>query len=86
MSDRERSVAGSDDVTAIAQIWELLSYRFACRLRRLYHLFWRDPTTWEEVVAVEGVDEGAGVGVSSGHYVVPGPFLGPAVDWTCDWP
>ena len=28
-----------------------------CQLRRLYHLFGYDPTTWEEAVGVEGVGE-----------------------------
>ena len=30
----------------------------ACRLRRLYHLFGYDPTTWQEAVGVEAGEEG----------------------------
>ena len=50
----------------------------ACQLRRLYHLFGYDPTTWEEAVAVEKVDEE----VSSGYFARFDPFVG----WTCDYP
>ena len=55
-----------------------------CQLRRLYHLFGCDPTTWEEAVTVEEVDEG--MGVSSGRSVTPDSFIGPVVDWACDYP
>ena len=52
----------------------------ACQLRRLYHLFGCDPTTWEEVVGVEEAEEKR-EGLS-GHSVMPGPFAG----WECDYP
>ena len=57
-----------------------------CQLRRLYHLFGYDPTTWKEAVAV-GEVEGESRGVSSGRSV-PQVRVTPAqtVNWACDYP
>ena len=52
----------------------------ACQLRRLYHLFGYDPTTWRDAVVFEEVDEE--VEVLSEHSVVPDSFVG----WECDYP
>ena len=52
----------------------------ACRLRRLYQLFGCDPTTWEEVVAVERAGEG--VDVSLGR----SPNLVHFTNFGCDYP
>ena len=52
----------------------------ACQLRRLYHLFGYDPTTWREAVGVEEV--GKKRDVFSGHSVA----LVPSMDWACDYP
>ena len=49
-----------------------------CRLRSLYCLFGRDPTTQEDAAA----DEGAGKGMDLSLVVTPVVF----VDWTCDYP
>ena len=51
-----------------------------CQLRRLYHLFGYDPTTWREAVGVEEVGEKTGV--SPRHSVA----LAPSIDWACDYP
>lgn len=51
-----------------------------CQLRRLYHLFGYDPTTWEEAVAMGEVAEG--VDVSSGWSVRAVKHT----DWACDYP
>ena len=52
----------------------------ACQLRRLYHLFEYDPTTWQEAVGVGGAEEKREA--LSGHSVTPDPFVG----WECDYP
>ena len=52
----------------------------ACQLRRLYHLFGYDPTTWQEIVGAGGADEKREV--LSRHPVTPDPFVG----WECDYP
>jgi hypothetical protein len=46
-------------VTEEVKVKYLIDLRVSqvCQLRRLYHLFGYDPTTWEEAVAVEEVDE-----------------------------
>ena len=49
----------------------------ACQLRRLYHLFGCDPTTWQEMVGVEEVDEEREVLSRNSE---------PFVDWVCDYP
>ena len=59
-----------------------LSVSRACQLRMLYCLFGRGPTTWEEAVAVKGVDEE--LGTSSGRSVIPIPLIGWA--YGCDYP
>ena len=51
-----------------------------CQLRRLYHLFGYDPTTWKEAVGVEEVD--GKIEVPPGHSVALSPFMG----WVCDYP
>ena len=51
----------------------------ACRLRRLYHLFGYDPTTWQEAVGVE--EAGEERGVSLGRSVTPDL----PIDWECDY-
>ena len=51
-----------------------------CQLRRLYHLFGYDPTTWEEAVTV-GEGEVA-MGASPGRPVTPVSFM----DLACDYP
>jgi len=51
-----------------------------CQLRRLYHLFGCDPTTWAEMVAVDGV--GGGTDVSLGQSPGPAYFM----DCACDYP
>jgi len=56
----------------------------ACQLRRLYHLFGFDLTTWEEAVRVEDVDEE--MEVSSERSVAPDLFVDPLGDWACDYP
>ena len=55
-----------------------------CQLRRLYHLFGYDPTTWEGAFMVETVEEERGM--SSGLRAKPIPFIGPFIDWACDYP
>ena len=52
----------------------------ACRLRRLYHLFGYDPTTWEEAVGAGGADDKREA--ISKHSAAPDPFVG----WECDYP
>ena len=55
----------------------------ACQLRRLYHLFGYDPTTWKEAAAVKEVDEETELEVSSELSVVKPVQL---LDWKCDYP
>ena len=50
-----------------------------CQVRRLYHLFGYDPSTWKAAVAVEMDRE---TGLLPGCSVKPAPF----VDWACDYP
>ena len=52
----------------------------ACLLRRLYHLFGYDPTTWQETVGVGEADEE--IEALPEHPVTPDPFI----DWECDYP
>ena len=59
----------------------------ACQLRKLYHLFGYDPTTWKEAVAVKGVEVGAeelegDMGVLPVCSVAPAQSIG----WVCDYP
>jgi len=51
-----------------------------CQLRRLYHLFGYDPTTWKEVVGVKEVP--TKMDAFSGHAVMPIQ----STDWRCDYP
>ena len=51
-----------------------------CRLRRLYHLFGFDPTTWEEAVGPGEADEKREA--ISRHSATPDPLIG----WECDYP
>ena len=51
-----------------------------CQLRRLYHLFGCNPTTWEEMFADQRTDEG--VNVSMERSGLPER----SVDWACDYP
>jgi len=51
----------------------------ACQLRKLYHLFGYDPTTWKEATGVKEVPEK--VGAFSGRTVPPIP-----AGWACDYP
>jgi len=51
-----------------------------CRLRMLYQLFGCDPTTWAEIVAVDGV--GGGVDASFGRPLGSAPLM----DCACDYP
>ena len=62
------------------QHFEDLRVARACQLRRLYHLFGYDPATWQEAVAIGGVNEGTGV--LSGRHVTLIQFA----DWACDYP
>jgi hypothetical protein len=59
--------------------WTELFVSRACQLRRLYHLFGYNPTTWDEAV-VGGV--GGRVDLSSGPSVTHVGFT----DWACDYP
>ena len=52
----------------------------ACRLRRLYHLFGYDPTTWEEAVGAGEANEKREA--IPKHSATPDPFVG----WECDYP
>jgi hypothetical protein len=52
----------------------------ACQLRRLYQLFGCDHATWEEVVAIEKVDEGVDAPV--GRSEISAQFM----DCACDYP
>ena len=52
----------------------------ACQLRRLYHLFGYDPTTWQEAIGVGEADEKTEV--LSGCSTTPDLFIG----WECDYP
>ena len=52
-----------------------------CQLRRLYHLFGYDPTTWEEAVGVEGVGEEMDA-EPGGSVIMPIQFM----KWACDCP
>ena len=51
-----------------------------CQLRMLHCLLGCDPTSWEEVVGAEEVDEE--IRRVPGHPTTPFPF----VDWACDFP
>ena len=52
----------------------------ACQLRRLYHLFGYNPTTWEKAVGAGEADEKREL--ISGHSITLDPFVG----WECDYP
>ena len=51
-----------------------------CQLRRLYHLFGCDPTTWQEAVGVGEMEQEREA--LTEHPVTPDPFI----DWECDYP
>ena len=53
-----------------------------CRLRRLYHLFGYDPTTWREAFSTGDVGEGGDT--SSERPVTPVKFTD--LGWGCDYP
>jgi len=59
--------------------WSDLRISRACQLRRLYHLFGYDSTTWNEAVSVQAEEK---TGVSLERSVTPVGFM----DWTCDYP
>ena len=58
-----------------------LRISLVCQLRRLYHLFGYEPTTWREGVAAE-VSVGGGVGRSLGCSEMSVRRM----DWACDYP
>ena len=51
-----------------------------CQMRRLYHLFGYNPTTWKEAVGVEEV--GGEADTLLGRSVAPTQ----TTDWMCDYP
>ena len=62
--------------------WEDLRVAQVCRLRRLYHLFGYDPTTWREAFSTGDVGEGGDT--SSERPVTPVKFTD--LGWGCDYP
>ena len=63
---------------------DLRKISLACQLRRLYHLFGFDPTTWKEIIAVEKPDEVSGGSdlEGEGRSIPPVYFS----DFVCDYP
>lgn len=64
-----------------SQHFEDLRVAQVSQLRRLYHLFGYDPTTWKEAVGVEEADD-AKMDVQSG----PSVSRIRLTDWACDYP
>ena len=63
---------------------DLREISLACQLRRLYHLFELDPTTWKEIIAVEKPDEVSGGSDLEGEErSIPPVYFS---DFVCDYP